>query len=455
MVRKTILFFIIIALAVSGFAQKSKRKSFSKAPKNTYFVMLINGEETPAERYCPGDTILFDLDTTKVKILSYCWDIAFFVTICDSTPIKFIIPTGPEYIPFDHTATLDFTFTINSDTIRDTLTHIIHVDYIRTILDTTVCQGRNITVPTLKGDITFENVQGDQDTPWDRYDGSKCDSLVRWHIEMKPYIEDIRQISSCDSVVWGFNDPNSNTLPKQIIVRRPPNYEGDYTDSIQRIFFATDPNSCCDTLKTLKVTIVETGNLKIKFDQNAFCSGEDMNGIIELGTNFTAFDWTYFGKDTTITEVKSITIEEPGNYHVYGYMDTSLYEIYTDLRIVATACALRADTTVADCPLVFPNVFTPNGDNVNDIFGIRKLNTKRENELTIHDRWGKEVFRQKNYKCLYKGDGYHNTENAFDGNSRGGQKLPEGTYYYAFKYDAITVPKSKAKTYVGVVVIVR
>ena len=459
MLRKTILFFIIIALALSGFAQKSKRKSISKAPKSSYFTILIN-DTIPAARYCPDEMLKFDFTPKDTNILEYCWSENYHDTlICNITPIELSFPIIGQP-PRNFTITLKITYTMNSDTICDTLTHNITIDYFRIILDTTVCQGREITVPTQKGDITFTDVQEDCYTLWDTLKlnpGSPgCDTLVHWHIEMKPYISEIYEISSCDSVVWGFNDPNSNTLPKQIIVRRPPDYEGDYTDSIQRIFFATDPNSCCDTLKTLKFTIVETGNLKINFNQDDFCKGEEMEGTITLETNFTAFDWKYLDKKDSVWTVlkdNSIKVYDPGYYEVYAYMDTSLYDTLRDLRIVATTCAMMADTIVADCTLEIPNVFTPNGDDKNAVFGIKKLNLLRNNELVIYDRWGKEVFRQKNYKCVFKGGVFHNIESAFDGRSRGGQNLPEGTYYYAFKYDAI--PKNKAKTYVGVVVIVR
>ena len=426
--------------------------------------MLINGEETPAERYCPGDTVLFDIDTSKVNILTYCWKVGLDSIICNSTPIKLAILTRPDYIPYDYTATLYFTFTLNTDTIRDTVTHIIHADYIRTVLDTSVCQGRNITVPTLKGDITFINVQKNEETHPDTLSSvSGCDSLIYWHIIMDPYIPEKHEISSCDSVVWG-DGTNHNSFPSKIVVRRPPNSVGDTTITVERVFFATNPDFSCDTLRTLEVTIIDTGKIELVFDQNNFCSKDDMEGTIEYKeSNFTAFDWEYFSRENlkkpdslwTVLKEKSIEIKEPGYYHVYAYMDTSLYDTLDYLRIVATTCAKPKSITVEDCTLVIPNVFTPNGDGKNEVFGIKKLNLKRENELTIHDRWGKEVFRQKNYKCVYKSDGYHNTENAFDGHSRGGQKLPDGTYYYAFKYDAFTVPKKKAKTYTGVVVILR
>jgi gliding motility-associated-like protein len=116
-------------------------------------------------------------------------------------------------------------------------------------------------------------------------------------------------------------------------------------------------------------------------------------------------------------------------------------------------CDTTAEKLVEDCPLVIPNVITPDGDDYNQWFAIKKLNPIRENELTIYDRWGKNVFQQKNYKCLFKKNDYFNKEGAFEGISRGGQKLPEGTYYYAFFYNAI--PKKKARTYTGILTILR
>jgi gliding motility-associated-like protein/uncharacterized repeat protein (TIGR01451 family) len=67
-------------------------------------------------------------------------------------------------------------------------------------------------------------------------------------------------------------------------------------------------------------------------------------------------------------------------------------------------------------PLIVPNIFTPNGDNVNDTFFIPGLETYSENELVIINRWGNNVYEKKDYK-----------------NDWAGQGLVEGTYYYVLK----------------------
>jgi len=66
--------------------------------------------------------------------------------------------------------------------------------------------------------------------------------------------------------------------------------------------------------------------------------------------------------------------------------------------------------------LNIPNVFTPNGDGMNDTFTIVGLSAYTENEILIFNRWGNSVFQEKNYHNEWTGPG-----------------LSEGTYFYILK----------------------
>ncbi|MEO6522790.1 MAG: CshA/CshB family fibrillar adhesin-related protein [Mucilaginibacter sp.] len=66
--------------------------------------------------------------------------------------------------------------------------------------------------------------------------------------------------------------------------------------------------------------------------------------------------------------------------------------------------------------LKIPTLFTPNGDGINDVFEIKNLNDYAQNELSIVNRWGNEVYKQTDYKNTWTGDG-----------------LNEGTYYYVLR----------------------
>jgi gliding motility-associated-like protein len=63
-----------------------------------------------------------------------------------------------------------------------------------------------------------------------------------------------------------------------------------------------------------------------------------------------------------------------------------------------------------------PNLFTPNGDGINDVLEIRGLNQFEKAELSIVNRWGNEVYKSNNYQNDWNGEG-----------------LNEGTYYYLLK----------------------
>ncbi|MGB3616580.1 MAG: gliding motility-associated C-terminal domain-containing protein [Catalinimonas sp.] len=70
--------------------------------------------------------------------------------------------------------------------------------------------------------------------------------------------------------------------------------------------------------------------------------------------------------------------------------------------------------------LVPSNVFSPNGDNVNESFRIANAELYTDSELVIYNRWGREVFRRENYRNDWRGE------------NTGGEPLPVGTYFYSF-----------------------
>lgn len=85
---------------------------------------------------------------------------------------------------------------------------------------------------------------------------------------------------------------------------------------------------------------------------------------------------------------------------------------------------------IIEADLVFPNVITPNGDGVNDVFAIKDMNPDRANRLFIVDRWGKTVFDQQNYQTYMKDDQIYNAELGF-----GTGNISDGVYFYTFFYE--------------------
>ena len=86
-------------------------------------------------------------------------------------------------------------------------------------------------------------------------------------------------------------------------------------------------------------------------------------------------------------------------------------------------------TVIDEVLLEIPNGFSPNGDGINDELIIEGLYKYPENEITIFNRWGDQVYYAKPYNNDW--DGYGNNNSMLIGEN----KLIDGTYFYYFKYD--------------------
>jgi gliding motility-associated-like protein len=112
-------------------------------------------------------------------------------------------------------------------------------------------------------------------------------------------------------------------------------------------------------------------------------------------------------------------------YHSYAAVGTYPVRLaFTDQNGCDTT--ITHDLVVKVAELQIPNVFTPNGDGVNDRFEIKVKDEPDVkdfrilylgNELVIYDRWGRKVYQKSNYASE-------------DWN---GDNLSDGTYYYILK----------------------
>jgi gliding motility-associated-like protein len=73
--------------------------------------------------------------------------------------------------------------------------------------------------------------------------------------------------------------------------------------------------------------------------------------------------------------------------------------------------------------IIFPNVFTPNGDKINDVFKFSHSNLKDLN-CTIYDRWGLKLYQ------------WTGVSGFWDGNVKS-LPAPSGTYFYILNYTTV------------------
>ncbi|MCB9360574.1 MAG: gliding motility-associated C-terminal domain-containing protein [Flavobacteriales bacterium] len=122
----------------------------------------------------------------------------------------------------------------------------------------------------------------------------------------------------------------------------------------------------------------------------------------------------------------------------YEYQAGTYYELLQSVDGCDSTIIYTIDILLEDS-IFIPNVFTPNGDNSNDLFLPILVNVK-EFECTIFNRWGNKIY-------------YWNELNAgWDGRTNSGNKVPEGTYFYIMN---IIDSKDKNQLIKGTVTLLR
>lgn len=90
--------------------------------------------------------------------------------------------------------------------------------------------------------------------------------------------------------------------------------------------------------------------------------------------------------------------------------------------VVGDHCGKAIQSATIDvynqCPLIVPNVMTPNGDGTNDALIITNLEDFDRVELKIFNRWGALIYENSAY------------QNDWKGIDKGGNTLNDGTYFY-------------------------
>jgi gliding motility-associated-like protein len=189
---------------------------------------------------------------------------------------------------------------------------------------------------------------------------------------------------------------------------------------VYKLIVTTNTNSCSNSVNVFVVNGVLTANftadqtsgfapLTVNFTNNSASSSS------VTGTSSITSVWS-FGNGATKTTTAittsagtSAVYTQPGTYTVTMYATKGTC-IDTFVKVI------RVDIP---SKLEIPNVFTPNGDNVNDIFFVKAANLTSITAL-IYDRWGTKIYELTTEKGNI----------AWDGKTQTGREAPDGTYFY-------------------------
>jgi gliding motility-associated-like protein len=210
------------------------------------------------------------------------------------------------------------------------------------------------------------------------------------------------------------DDTDGNGLPNFI----DPNDDGDFRMTIDELG-DLDQNGVPDYLEIWNVYAV---------NDNVNSGIDLMVNIPVLENDSSQFDYStlYILSDPEngmATIENDYTVSYQPDMQFTG-IDSFLYTVCDYYQVCDTASVIIN----IDDILFFPELFTPNGDGVNDYYVITGIEKYPDNHFEVFNRWGNKV---------YEADGYYNEWNGW-ANVRfviGNNELPVGVYYYIFRYN--------------------
>lgn len=175
----------------------------------------------------------------------------------------------------------------------------------------------------------------------------------------------------------------------------------------------------CSANATLTVTVESTPNVFAGNDQ-LVCSGDS---IALSGTGATSYIW-----DNGIVD---------GQYFV------PVDGVYIFSLLGSTGnCSAQDEVviTVGDCGFEFemPNVFTPDGNLLNDFYVPIKANNVAVQKFTVFNRWGNVVYESTNQPIIW------------DGKSSGAE-ASEGVYFYVVKFVSLDLVQHEAQGFIHLI----
>jgi len=163
-------------------------------------------------------------------------------------------------------------------------------------------------------------------------------------------------------------------------------------------------------LDSEQITVVPVGKASFLLAPDTVTNGERVT-FTNTSTGSTYYVWS-FGNGGVSGATNP----------TYAYADTGIYQVIL-IAYNALGCFDSATADVyVEHRVIFPNVFTPNGDGVNDVFYFTILGAQCFH-CDIYNRWGKVIYQIDNIK------------QGWDGKIQSsGDLAPDGTYYYLINY---------------------
>jgi gliding motility-associated-like protein len=179
------------------------------------------------------------------------------------------------------------------------------------------------------------------------------------------------------------------------------------TEFVFSVYPVDDPQ--CIITDTVLVFIPQAPQAE-PLDSLEFCAGDDALLVAPFQQSGYTYGWFYsedgFEDYENVGFNPSFSAAETGHYFV---------------QITEPICGFTSETPfyldVISCEVIFPNVFTPNGDSqdFNNALVFPGLENFEKSTLLVYNRWGNLIYESNNYNNNW---------------TPSEEDVPEGTYFY-------------------------
>ena len=204
---------------------------------------------------------------------------------------------------------------------------------------------------------------------------------------------------------------------------------GDYLADPFIIGNDTLPLAGFESIFTGKFYCCEKPKLQVSNVLGSICKGDSINISLSGALNYNWF--SSFGS----SQNTSIIAEKPISNVIYTAIGIGAFNSCRDTVLL--------NINVKDCNEFFntiPNVFTPNGDNVNDVFTFT-INGTLTN-FSVYNRWG-NIIQTTSLK--------NQTTMLWDGHTTSGEECSGGVYFYTLQYTNVLGEQKKVNGYVTLI----
>ncbi len=352
---------------------------------------------------CDGDTVFFTNKSIPAADLFYRWDFG------DGSTDSSVNPVHVYYVPGTYTVKLTITNTRCVDSISHSfdLNNLIVAGFISDP-DSFLCQGKPVTFTnkTLGTQLQYTWYFGDGTTdtatnPVHTYINTGSYMVILavtnyfpcFDTVFKPMVVDsmssisltATSVALCrggavtfdadyskfgnTGLLWTFGD--STSIANENPVTHSFDAMGAMTVTATAFYRA-----CPDTSASTQVRVYQTPGIALGPDTSICLGGEALLLVDMQNENNSKASWVWNTGETTPRKM----VVQPGTYYA---------------TVSINGCE-ATDTVIVDndCYMDLPNVFTPNGDGVNDYFFPRTLLTKGliTFKMDIYSRWGELIF---------------------------------------------------------------